>query len=63
MDEFDYERMSYGMTDEEMLSEGCIDLLDFLPSSTRLVPLSKEEIKKIEEEANDPNTPCIDIDF
>lgn len=25
---FDYDRMSYGMTDEEMLSEGLIDVLD-----------------------------------
>jgi hypothetical protein len=34
MDNFDYDRMSYGMTDEEMLSEGLVDVLD-LPYDRR----------------------------
>jgi hypothetical protein len=32
--DFDYDRMSYGMTEEEMLSEGLVDVLD-LPYDRR----------------------------
>lgn len=62
-DDFDFDEMSFGMTSEEMLSEGSVDLLDFLPGPTRLVPLSDEEEERIYQEANDPNTHWVKIDF